>query len=103
MTLRARAFRQELRKVLAIVYEHLFNKKPARPGWPAASVQDRGPSFTLLKTAFRNRSTRSPMPGFFDSRFPATFKHSICGCLRSQATTSDTSTTSLGVTGMTGY
>jgi hypothetical protein len=30
-----------------------------------------------LKTAIKNRSTRSPIPGFFDSRFPATFRRLI--------------------------
>ena len=44
------------------------NKKARSTRWPAGSVH----SFTLLKTAIKNRSTLSPMSEFFDSRFPVT-------------------------------
>ena len=45
--------------------------------------------FTRLKTAVKNRSIRSPMPGLVDSRFPAQLRTWIWGWLRSHWTASD--------------
>ena len=56
-----------------------------------------------LKTTVKNRSTLAPMPGFLLSRFPAMLRRVICRFLFSQAKMSDTSTTSLEVTGITGH
>ncbi len=43
------------------------------------------------------------MPGFFDAQLPAMFNRSIWGFLRSQATTLDARTTSLGVASIVGF